>query len=115
MTEHLIKDKRDIDLIGKYVTAPKCDIAQVNKEAEAFGERGLIRGNIVSFDIYGRPGTWQDAACLVGIERLILSTYDDPEWVHELLGILYRRKEVFVRYPTGRPHGDLQVHRDVLQ
>ncbi len=108
VTEHLIKDKRDIDLIGEYGTAPKCDVAQVNKEAEAFGERGLIRGNIVSFDIYGQPGTWQDAACLVGIERLILSTYDDPEWVHELLDILYRRKEVFVRSLAD-------AHYDVLE
>jgi uroporphyrinogen decarboxylase len=108
VTEHLIKDKRDIDLIGEYVTAPQCDVAQVNEEAEEFGERGLIRGNVIPFDIYGQPGTWQDAACLVGIERLILSTYDDPEWVRELLGILYRRKEIFVRSLAG-------AHYDVLE
>ena len=44
VSEHLIKEKKDIDLIGEYVTAPLCNVEQVNREAEAFGDRGLIRG-----------------------------------------------------------------------
>jgi uroporphyrinogen-III decarboxylase len=109
VTEHLIKDKRDIDLIGAYVTAPKCDVEQVNAEVEDFGERGLIRGHIPGFDLFGQPGTWQDAACLVGIERLILATYDDPVWVRELLDILYRRKEIFVRSLAGARYDVLEL------
>lgn len=109
VTEHLIKDKRDIDLIGSYVTAPLCDVDQVNAEADDLGERGLIRGNIPSFDIFGQPGTWQDAACLVGIERLILETYDDPAWVRELLDILYRRKEIYVRSLKGARYDLLEL------
>ena len=70
--------------------------------AEAFGERGIVRGNICGFDIYGQAGCWQDACCLVGTEQMILATYDDPAWVHELLGILFRRKQVFVRVARGR-------------
>ena len=50
-----------------------------------FGERGLVRGHICCFDVFGQPGTWQDASCLVGTQRLIMETYDDPPWVHELL------------------------------
>jgi uroporphyrinogen-III decarboxylase len=42
--------------------------------------------------VFGQPGTWQDAACLVGIERLILEAHDDPAWVHQLLQILQHRK-----------------------
>jgi len=109
VSEHLIKGKRDIDLIGEFVTMPLCDVQQVNKEAEEFGERGLVRGMVPSFDIFGQPGTWQDAACLVGIEKLILATYDDPEWVHELLGILYRRKEAFVRSLQGAAYDVLEL------
>jgi hypothetical protein len=109
VTEHLIKNKDDIDIIGKYVTSPKCDVEQVNMEADEFGERGLIRGNIPSFDIFGQPGTWQDAACLIGIEKLILATYDDPEWVHELLGILFRRKQVYVRSLKGAKYDVLEL------
>lgn len=109
VSEHLIKDKKDIDIIGEYATAPKCDVEQVNREAEAFGERGLIRGHICTFDLFGQPGTWQDAACLVGVENLILATFDDPEWVHELLGILFRRKEVFVRSLKGAKYDVLEL------
>ncbi len=96
VAEHLIKQKQDIELIGEFVTTPKCDVAQVNREADAFGPRGLIRGHICCFDLYGQPGTWQDACCLVGTEKMILATYDDPDWVHTLLKILQARKLGFV-------------------
>ena len=69
--------------------------------ADAFGQRGLVRGYICCFDVFGQPGTWQDATCLVGVERMIMETYDDPAWVHELLGILFRRKKVFVESLAG--------------
>jgi hypothetical protein len=107
--EHLIKEKKDIDLIAEYVTAPKCDVEAVNKEAEAYGERGLIRGHICCFDVFGQPGTWQDAACLVGIEKLILAAFDDPAWVHELLKILQRRKKVFVQSMSGARYDILEL------
>jgi uroporphyrinogen decarboxylase len=109
VSEHLVKDKKDIDIIGEYVTAPTCNVEQVNREAEAFGERGLIRGAICSFDIYGQPGTWQDAAVLVGIQELSLATFDDPEWVHELLRILYRRKETYIRSLKGAKYDLLEL------
>ncbi len=48
-----------------------------------------------------QPGTWQDAACLVGIERLILEAHDDPEWVHELLRVLQHRKLVYAHSLRG--------------
>jgi uroporphyrinogen decarboxylase len=109
VTEHLIKEKGDIDLIGQYATAPHCDVEAVNCQAEAFGERGIVRGHICTFDVFGQPGTWQDAACLVGIERLILATYDDPQWVHELLRILQRRKKTFIRSLAGAAYDVLEL------
>jgi uroporphyrinogen decarboxylase len=109
VTERLIKHKKDIDLIGEYVTAPLCDVEAVNLAAETFGDRGIVRGHICCFDVFGQPGCWQDAACLVGVERLILETYDDPAWVHELLGILQRRKKTFVRSLKGARYDLLEL------
>ncbi|HMM27664.1 MAG TPA: uroporphyrinogen decarboxylase family protein [Aggregatilineaceae bacterium] len=109
VVEPLIKNPRDIDLIAAYVTHPKCDVARVNAAADEFGERGLIRGHIAYFDIYGQPGCWQDAVELVGTEKLILATYDDPEWVHELLKILQERKKTFIRSLAGARYDVLEL------
>ena len=109
VSEYLIKRPGDIDLIGEFVTAPKCDVEIVNHESVAFGERGLVRGHICCFDVFGQPGCWQDAACLVGIEKLIMATYDDPKWVHELLSILLRRKAVFVGSMQGARYDLLEL------
>jgi uroporphyrinogen decarboxylase len=109
VAEPLIKDKRDIDLIAEFVTHPKSDVEAVNRRAEAFGERGLIRGHIVYFDVYGQPGCWQDAVELVGTERLILATYDDPGWVHELIRILQARKKTFIRSLAGARYDVLEL------
>jgi uroporphyrinogen decarboxylase len=109
VVEPLIKEKRDIDLIGQFVTAPKCDVEAVNQLVDDFGERGLVRAYICCFDVFGQPGTWQDATCLVGVERLIMETYDDPKWVHELLGILLQRKKVFVESLAGARYDILEL------
>lgn len=109
VVEPLVKEKRDIDLIAKYVTHPKIDVEAVNRTAKAFGERGLVRGHICYFDIYGQPGCWQDAVELVGTERLILETYDDPEWVHELIRILQARKKTFIASLAGARYDLLEL------
>lgn len=101
VVERLLKDKSDINIIARYATKPKCDVEEVNRQAAEYGERGMVRGFINFFDVYGQSGCWQDAAVLYGIENLILATYDDPEWVHEFLAILLERKKVFVRSLEG--------------
>ncbi|MEW6510749.1 MAG: uroporphyrinogen decarboxylase family protein [Bacteroidota bacterium] len=107
--ERLIKEKRDIDIIAEFMTNPLCDVEEVNRQAEATGERGLIRGFVTMFDVYGQPGCWQDAAVLYGIEELILATYDDPEWVHAFLGILQKRKAEFIRSTKGARYDLLEL------
>ena len=101
VTERLVKEKTDIEVIAAYATRPRCDVAAVNREADAFGERGLVRGLINFFDVYGQSGCWQDAAVLYGIEKLILATFDDPQWVHELLKVLFERKMVYIESLKG--------------
>lgn len=109
VSEHLVKNKRDIDLLAEFMTAPLCDVDAVNRIANQYGRRGLIRGHICCFDVFGQPGTWQDAACLLGIERLIMETYDDPDWVHHLLKILHRRKKTFITSLAGASYDILEL------
>lgn len=95
VSERLIKEKSDIDLIADFAPQPLCDVDVINRAADAYGDRALIRGHIIGFDLYGQPGCWQDACVLYGVEEMIMATYDDPEWVHAFLSILRDRK---VRY-----------------
>ncbi|NLY18804.1 MAG: hypothetical protein GX045_07620 [Clostridiaceae bacterium] len=69
----------------------------------------LIRGHICILDIFGQPGCWQDAACLFGIENLIYETFDDPEWVHEFLGILRDKKLNYVKSLKGARYDILEL------
>ncbi|HLA41668.1 MAG TPA: uroporphyrinogen decarboxylase family protein, partial [Candidatus Glassbacteria bacterium] len=109
VAEHLIKNKSDVDMIAGYATAPACDVEAVNRTASEFGEQGIVRGHICCFDVFGQPGTWQDACCLVGTERLILETYDDPAWVHELLAVLQKRKLAFAASLAGARYDLLEL------
>lgn len=101
VAERLLKEKSDIEIVALCAPQPLCDVARVNSEADEFGERGMIRGFVPGFDVYGQPGCWQDAAVLFGVEQLIFETYDDPAWVHDLLGILRLRKMRYVSSLEG--------------
>jgi uroporphyrinogen decarboxylase len=109
VTERMIKAKSDIDIFAKYAPLPVCDVEKVNRQADSFGERGMIRGMIPGFDVYGQPGCWQDAAVLYGVQELIMETFDDPDWVHALLKILLERKKHFIRSMAGARY-DLIEH-----
>jgi uroporphyrinogen decarboxylase len=101
VTEPLVKQKSDIDVIGACVTTPLCDVEEVNREAEEVGEKGLIRGHIPCFDVFGQPGCWQDACCLYGTEKMIMETFDDPSWVHAFLRTLQKRKLGYIASMKG--------------
>jgi uroporphyrinogen decarboxylase len=109
ITERLIKDKRDVDLLAAYLPEPIGDVAAVNAAAADWGERGLVRGGLIASDVYGQSGCWQDAACLFGIEALIMEAHDDPAWVDTLLGVLLRRKLTYARSLKGAAY-DLIEH-----
>ena len=108
-TEHLVKEKNDIDIIIKHAPFYKVDPAEIRRTAEICGDRGLVRGHIPGFEPYGQPGCWQDMACLVGIEKLILATFDDPEWVHTLLTFLRDRKLHYIRSLKDAPYDLLEL------
>jgi len=109
LSEHVIKEKSDIEILAKYMPAPRCDADTINKEADEFGDRGLFRGHIPCFDGFGQPGCWQDAACMYGIENLIMATFMDPEWVHSFLKILQNRKKIFIESLKGVKYDILEL------
>jgi uroporphyrinogen decarboxylase len=101
VSERLIKERSDIDLIAEFAPQPLCDVEAINRHADRYGDRALIRGNINCFELYGQPGCWQDACVLYGVEEMILATYDDPQWVHAFLSILRDRKARFADSMKG--------------
>jgi len=109
VAEPLIKQKRDIDIVAAYQTTPNCDVEAVNRTVAEFGQRGLVRGHIPCFDVFGQPGCWQDACCLVGTEHLIMEAQDDPAWVHEFLKILQSRKLGFIESLAGAQYDILEL------
>jgi uroporphyrinogen-III decarboxylase len=94
VVERPIKQKTQIELFERYAPVPLCDVEAIDRQAEKVRERGrgILRGAVPGFEIYGQPGCWQDAAELFGIEKLIMETFDDPGWVREFLGVLRDRK-----------------------
>jgi len=107
--EHLIKDKKEIDVISRYMVAPKCNIDTINRKARKLGDSALIRGHIICFDGFGQPGCWQDASCLYGIQNLIMATFEDPSWVHDLLKILQFRKRIYIESLHGAEYDLLEL------
>jgi hypothetical protein len=109
VAERLLKLKTDLDLLAEYAPVAACDPQAVESARVAIGERGIVRGAIPGVPLYGQPGCWQDAAVLVGIQELILQTYEDPAWVEALLAVLRDRKLAFVQSTSGAPFDLLEL------
>lgn len=92
ITEYLIKNDENLDLIEKYMPVAKLDTEAVNKAYDEVGDSGILRGFVWG----DQAGCWQHAACLMDVQHLILKAIDDPEWVHRLLGTLLDRKLRFI-------------------
>ncbi|RJP30676.1 MAG: hypothetical protein C4527_09095 [Candidatus Omnitrophota bacterium] len=92
ITEYLIKRCDDIDLIEKYMPVSKLDQKQIAKEYDTLGDNGILRGFVWG----DQAGCWQHACCLMEAEKLILETYDHPDWVHRLMKILLEKKLRFI-------------------
>ena len=97
ITEYLIKHDEDINLIRKYMPVPALDPKPLAAVYEQVGDSGIVRGFVWG----DQAGCWQHAACLMDITDLVLKTYDDPNWVHELLQILLAKKLRFIEGMDG--------------
>lgn len=88
VTEHLIKHDDDIHLIRDFMPWSRLNHAEVCRQYDEVGDAGILRGFVWG----DQAGCWQHACCLMDITELIMRCFDQPEWVHELLGILLEKK-----------------------
>ena len=98
ITEHLLKDKEDIYILGEYMPYPEIDVGAVNRLAERIGDRGILRHHVYG---YGQPGCWQDACCFYGTTNMIYAAHDNPAWVHDFLSMLLKKKLAWVEKLEG--------------
>ena len=85
-TEPMIKTEKDFELFRAYYPVPaKADWSPVIEAKNRVGDRGIVRTWCHN---YGQPGIWQSFTCLVGTEKAIMLTYDEPDWVHYVLDSL---------------------------
>jgi uroporphyrinogen-III decarboxylase len=101
--EYLIKKPEDMPLVVKYLPVPKLDKAFVRQVKRELGEDGILRGLVFG----EQAGPWQHAATLMGVEPLIMATFDDPAWVHELLAGLTEKKLRFIEESLAGAEFDL--------
>lgn len=64
ISEHLIKEKKDIEILAQYLPSPIARKDLINEAAARYPE-SIIRGNIPSFDIFGQPGCRQCPALCI--------------------------------------------------
>lgn len=89
--EHLIKNDDDIFLL-KYRPIPLINREKAIKVYDELGDGGILR----TFITGKQGGCWQDACEYCGVEKLIMATFDNPDWVQEFLEILLRQKLSYI-------------------
>jgi len=92
ITEYLIKQHDDIDLIDKYMPVAQLDRQAVAAEYDRVGDAGILRGFVWG----DQAGCWQHACCLMDVQELIIETFENPAWVHRLLQVLLTKKLQFI-------------------
>jgi len=97
ITEYLIKQDDDIELIRRYMPVPKLDQEPLRRVYDEVGDDGIVRGFVWG----DQAGCWQHAACLIDVTELIFRTFDRPDWVHRLLQILLEKKLRFIEGMKG--------------
>lgn len=89
-TEFIIKDEKDFEKWNKYVPVPiKVNWDPVKKAKEKIGENGIVRSAYFDF---GQCSPWQSFETMFGMERLIMTAMDNPEWLKYVLESLLEKK-----------------------
>jgi len=92
VSEHLIKNDEDVDLVAAHFPRMGLDREQLRRDYDALGDEGIVRMFLIGY----QGGCWQDACELYGTEALIMATFDKPDWVHHLLAVLLEQKLAFI-------------------
>lgn len=108
VSEALLKEKDDIEILDRFMPAPVSDQALVKKAAEEHPDC-LIRGTVACLSPLGQPGCWQELTMLYGVQDSIMETFEDPEWVEEALQMIQRKKLQYVDSLGGTPYDILEL------
>jgi hypothetical protein len=100
VTDHLIKRDEDIDLIRRYMPWGSLNHAEACELHDELGDSGILRGGVWG----DQAGCWQHACCLIDVTELIMRTFDQPDWVHELMRILLDKKLKSIETMKGAPY-----------
>ena len=103
ITEYLIKQPEDVDLIAEYMPVPQLDQGSIATAYDRLGDDGILRGFVWG----DQAGSWQHACCLHGEQEMILAAIDDPAWVHRLVRVLTEKKLRFVEESLSGAKFDL--------
>ncbi|MHC4443750.1 MAG: uroporphyrinogen decarboxylase family protein [Planctomycetota bacterium] len=95
LTEYPIKHDEDINAI-KYIPVPTLDPKPFNELYDKVGDKGILRGFV-----WDQNCPWPLANILMPAQQLIMATFDKPDWVHELLGILLAKQLRFIESMKG--------------
>ncbi|HEY5587157.1 MAG TPA: uroporphyrinogen decarboxylase family protein [Ruminiclostridium sp.] len=89
--EHPIKSQNDFELWNKYIPVPeKVDWTPVIEAKKRIGDKGIVRAGFYDF---GQGSPWQSfVGYLYPVEKAILMTYDEPEWIHYVLDSMLEKK-----------------------
>ena len=93
ITEFLVKQHEDVYQIQRYMPVTTLDNEKIAGTYDEIGDAGILRGFVWG----DQAGCWQHACCLMQPARLILEAVDNPDWVHEFLRILLKKKLRFIR------------------
>lgn len=91
VTEHPIKNENDFEIWNRYIPLPeKIDWTPVIEAKRRIGDRGIVRSGFFDF---GQGSPWQSfAGYLYPVENAIMMTYDNPDWIHYVLGNMLEKK-----------------------
>lgn len=103
ITEYLVKRPEDVDMIERYMPVARLDKEKVAREYDRVGEAGILRGFVWG----DQAGCWQHACCLMDVQKLIIETFEHPEWVHRLLTVLLEKKLRFIEESLAGARFDL--------
>ena len=88
-TEVLVKTQSDFELWDEFCPVPAAvDLTPVREAHRRLGDKGVIRSHPWGPGTALSPGQgspWQSFCTLVGTEKAIYLTYDEPEFVHRAL------------------------------
>lgn len=89
LVHHPIEELEQIRLIDRYWPASRFDREYARQVRHEVGEDGVVGAEPSG---WRQPGPWQDACEWAGTQRMIMETFDHPDWVHEFMEILTRKR-----------------------